>query len=246
MIPKKETIITMLPQSKHVRAVYDEILTMDLKATSTPRLFIDSSTVDVKTSLEIGAKVRDSNVGEFVDAPVSGGTVGAQAGTLTFMLGAPASSLEKIKPILSLMGRRVLHCGNPGMGLAAKLTNNYLLAINNLGTAEAMNLGIKLGLDAKVLANVINVSTGKCWPSEVNNPVPGVVENAPAGRGYTGGFGVSLMAKDLKLAISAAELASAKLVLADSARDLYDSAEADEDCKGKDFSVVYKYLQDER
>jgi len=240
---KAETIITMLPQPKHVKGVYADILSGKLPTLSQSRLFIDSSTIDVQTSLQVGESVRSSDAGEFVDAPVSGGVVGAEAGTLTFMLGAPSSTLERVEPVLSMMGRRILHCGDPGMGLAGKLTNNYLLAINNVGTAEAMNLGIKLGLDAKVLANLINVSTGKCWPSEVNNPVPGVVENAPAGRGYSGGFGVSLMAKDLKLAIAAADLAKAKLVLAESARKLYDEAEVDDNCKGKDFSVVYKYLQ---
>ncbi|KAF3932325.1 hypothetical protein ABW19_dt0209171 [Dactylella cylindrospora] len=235
------TIITMLPQPKHVKGVYDEIMNGGLD-NSTKRLFIDCSTIDVKTSLEVGSAIRDLGH-EFVDAPVSGGVVGAAAGTLTFMLGAPESVVENVTPTLEMMGKRVIHMGVPGMGLAGKLTNNYLLAINNLGTAEAMNLGIKLGLDAKKLASLINSATGKCWPSEVNNPVPGVVEGAPAGRDYQGGFGVSLMTKDLKLAIDAAELADAKLVLADSAKKAYSEAEANDSCKGKDFSVVYKYLQ---
>lgn len=196
----------------------------------------------METSIQVGKFIASSGLGQFVDAPVSGGVVGARAGTLTFMLGAPTSVFDQVNKVLSMMGKRVLHCGDPGMGLAGKLANNYLLAINNIGTAEAMNFGIKLGLDAKVLANVINVSTGKCWPSEVNNPVPGVVETAPSGRGYEGGFGVSLMSKDLKLAIAAADLAGARLVLADSAKKVYEEASADEKCKGKDFSVVYRYL----
>ncbi|KAF3929649.1 hypothetical protein ABW20_dc0109584 [Dactylellina cionopaga] len=236
-----DTVITMLPQPKHVRAVYNEFIAAGLSDPAT-RLFIDCSTIDVKTSLEVGAEIRALGH-EFVDAPVSGGVIGATAATLTFMLGASESAVHQAQPILEKMGKRVVHMGEPGTGIVGKLANNYILAINNLATAEAMNFGIKLGLDPKTLASLINCSTGRCWPSEVNNPVPGVVEGAPAGRGYQGGFGVSLMAKDLKLAIAAAELADAKLVLAESARKLYDDAEVHNDCKGRDFSVVYKYLQ---
>lgn len=180
--------------------------------------------------------------GTFVDAPMSGGVVGATAGTLTFMLGAPPPLVSAVETVLLRMGKRVLHCGEPGAGLSAKLANNYLLAVNNIAAAEAMNLGVKWGLDPKVLAGVINVSTGRCWPSEVNNPVPGVVETAPAGRDYVGGFGIALMKKDLKLAIIAAKEAGAKLELADKAKEVYESAEADERCRGRDFSVVYRYL----
>lgn len=178
--------------------------------------------------------------GRFVDAPMSGGVVGAKAGTLTFMLGAPASLVSRAESILLMMGKRVLHCGEQGAGLSGKLANNYLLAINNIATAEAMNLGIKWGLDPKVLANLINVSTGKCWPSEINNPVKGVVEGAPANQDYSGGFGISLMKKDLTLAIMAAGEAGAKLELGDRAREVYESVE--KEYKGKDFSVVYRYL----
>lgn len=173
---------------------------------------------------------------------MSGGIVGAAAGTLTFMLGGPVEMVPRIEPVLLRMGKTVMHCGEQGTGLSAKLANNYLLAINNIATAEAMNLGMRWGLDPKVLAGVINVSTGRCWPSEVNNPVKGVVERAPASRGYAGGFGISLMAKDLRLAVVAAEEAGARLQLADSAKGLYEAAEQDERCRGRDFSVVYRYL----
>jgi len=173
---------------------------------------------------------------------MSGGVVGAAAGTLTFMLGADADLVPRVEPVLEKMGRRILHCGKQGTGLSAKLANNYLLAINNIATAEAMNLGIRWGLDPKTLAEIINVSTGKCWPSEVNNPVKGVVETAPAGRDYAGGFGVSLMKKDLKLAMLAADEAGARLELATKARELYEAVEADEKCAGRDFSVVYRYI----
>jgi len=158
------------------------------------------------------------------------------------MLGAPNELVARIEPVLLRMGKRVLHCGPQGAGLSAKLANNYLLAIENIATAEAMNLGVKWGLDPKVLANVINVSTGRCWPSEVNNPVPGVVEAAPAGRDYQGGFGIGLMRKDLRLAILAAGEADAQLTLGEKAAEVYEKAEGEERCKGRDFSVVYRWL----
>ena len=231
----------MLPEPSHVKSVYGSILEGGLAPRSKERVFIDSSTIDPSSSREVAASVAKAG-GQFVDAPMSGGVVGATAGTLTFMLGAPSTLVERLEPILLRMGKRVLHCGEQGAGLSAKLANDYLLAINNIATAEAMNLGIKWGLDPKALAGVINVSTGKCWPSEVNNPVAGVVETAPANRDYSGGFGISLMKKDLKLAIVAAQEAGAKLELADRAREVYESAEQLDNCKGRDFSVVYRYL----
>ncbi|KAJ0162010.1 putative 3-hydroxyisobutyrate dehydrogenase, mitochondrial [Colletotrichum tanaceti] len=241
-----DTVITVLPEPSHVKAVYASILA-DLPARE--RIFIDCSTIDPSSSREVAASVaaaapRSSSGRQsvFVDAPMSGGVVGATAGTLTFMLGCDAGRLPAVEPTLLRMGRRVLHCGPQGTGLSAKLANNYLLAVNNIATAEAMNLGMRWGLDPKVLAGVINVSTGRCWPSEVNNPVAGVVEGSPAGRDYNGGFGIGLMRKDLGLAVVAAQEAGARLELAGKATEVYAAAEAEESCKGRDFSVVYRYL----
>jgi 3-hydroxyisobutyrate dehydrogenase len=240
----QETTITVLPEPSHVKNVFGMILKAPLSTQSLvkERLFIDCSTIDPSSSREVANAVHTTEQGRFVDAPMSGGVVGAKAGTLTFMLGAPSSLVDRVEPILKMMGKRVLHCGEQGAGLSGKLANNYLLAINNIATAEAMNLGIKWGLDPKVLGNLINVSTGKCWPSEINNPVKGVVDGAPAERDYSGGFGLSLMKKDLGLAIKAAEEAGAKLELAEKAKEVYELAEQDERCKGRDFSVVYRYL----
>ncbi|KAL7629010.1 hypothetical protein AAE478_000528 [Parahypoxylon ruwenzoriense] len=237
---ESDIVITVLPEPAHVKGVYTEILSRDLPKRD--RVYIDCSTIDPSSSREVARWVTDANQGQFVDAPMSGGVVGATAGTLTFMLGTPDSLVPKLEQILLRMGKRVLHCGAQGNGLSAKLANNYLLAINNIATAEAMNLGIRWGLDPKTLANIINVSTGKCWPSEVNNPVKGVVEGAPASRDYSGGFGISLMKKDLKLAIVAAKEANAKLELGDRAREVYEEVEQVETCKGRDFSVVYRFL----
>jgi len=206
------------------------------------RLFIDCSTIDPQTSQRVAELAHSTGQGKFVDAPMSGGVVGAQAGTLTFMIGASPELVEKATEILQMMGRRVLHLGDQGAGLKGKLANNYLLALNNVATAEAMNMGIQWGLDPKALAGMINTSTGRCWPSEVNNPVPGVIEGSPASKGYEGGFGVSLMNKDLKLALKAANDAGIKLALGEPAKELYSAVEQDANCKGRDFSVVYRYL----
>jgi 3-hydroxyisobutyrate dehydrogenase len=244
----QETIVTVLPEPKHVKDVFRGILNTGLpkNGSNTEKLFIDCSTIDPTSSREVANAVHSTNSGRFVDAPMSGGVVGARAGTLTFMLGASSKSgalVERVKPILLLMGKRVIHLGGQGAGLAGKLANNYLLAVSNIATAEAMNLGVKWGLDPKVLGDMINSSTGKCWPSEINNPVAGVVETAPASRDYDGGFGVGLMKKDLKLAIAAAKEAGARLELASRAEEIYEATEASH--KGKDFSVVYKYIQRE-
>ncbi|KAI1104074.1 putative 3-hydroxyisobutyrate dehydrogenase G6G8.5 [Jackrogersella minutella] len=235
-----DIVITVLPEPQHVKSVYREILSPDLP--SKDRVYIDCSTIDPSSSREVAEWVADARQGQFVDAPMSGGVVGATAGTLTFMLGAPNALVPKLEPLLLRMGKRVLHCGAQGNGLSAKLANNYLLAINNIATAEAMNLGIRLGLDPKTLANVINVSTGRCWPSEVNNPVKGVVDGAPASRDFSGGFGISLMNKDLTLALSAANEAGAVLELGERARQVYREAAKDESCKDRDFSVIYRFL----
>ncbi|PZD43477.1 MmsB, 3-hydroxyisobutyrate dehydrogenase beta-hydroxyacid dehydrogenase [Pyrenophora tritici-repentis] len=241
-----ETIITSLPAPHHVKAVFKEMLEpatlLSVGTVKKERFFIDCSTIDPKTSGEVAEAASSSGQGKFIDAPMSGGVVGAKAGTLTFMIGAQPEAVEGATRVLSMMGKRVVHLGGPGAGLKGKLANNYLLALNNIATAEAMSMGVKWGLDPKALAGMINTATGKCWPSEVNNPVPGVIETSPASRGYEGGFGISLANKDLKLALQAAADAKVKLALGEPARALYDAAEQADNCKGKDFSVVYRYL----
>jgi 3-hydroxyisobutyrate dehydrogenase-like beta-hydroxyacid dehydrogenase len=189
--------------------------------------------------------VQETGQGAFVDAPMSGGVVGASAGTLTFMIGAAPDLVPRVEEILVKMGRRVLHLGEQGAGLKGKLANNYLLALNNVATAEAFNIGIRWGLDPKALAGMINTSTGKCWPSEVNNPVPGVMENVPASKDYEGGFGISLMNKDLRLAIVAAEEYGIPVKLGKHAQRMYDEAQKVENCKGRDFSVMYRFIAGE-
>ena len=209
------------------------------------RLFIDCSTIDPASSREVANAVHCTAQGRFVDAPMSGGVVGARAANLTFMLGASSRSgdlVERVIPILELMGNKVLHLGEQGMGLSGKLANNYLLAINNIGTAEAMNLGLRWGLDPIKLGQLINSSSGRCWSSEINNPVPGVSPRAPAEDDFDGGFDIGLMRKDLKLAMEAAGQVGAHLKLADRVAEIY--SEVEDQYTGKDLSVVYKWLGD--
>jgi 3-hydroxyisobutyrate dehydrogenase len=206
------------------------------------RLFIDTSTIDPMTSSEVSKSILSTGQGKFIDAPMSGGVVGAAAGSLTFMIGGPQDLIGRATEVLSMMGKRVLHMGDQGAGLKAKLANNYLLALNNIATCEAMNMGIKWGVDPKALAGMINTATGRCWPSEVNNPVPGVIETSPASRDYDGGFGVTLMNKDLRLALAACEEFGIKNRMGPVAKQIYDEVQADEKLKTKDFSVVYRYM----
>ncbi|KAJ5953105.1 Dehydrogenase multihelical [Penicillium vulpinum] len=243
---KSIVMVTSLPESRHVIDVYHSILKYGaLPPLEQERLFVDTSTIDPVVSKDIAKAIHTTQAGRFVDAPVSGGVVGARAGTLSFMFGASSEKpelLERIRGVLALMGKKAWHLGQPGAGVSGKLANNYILALNNIATAEAMNLGVRWGLEPKILAEMINSSTGRCWPSEVNNPVPGVVETAPASRGYEGGFGVSLMHKDLRLALAAAEQSNTPLALGTQAREVYKAVE--EEHHGKDFSVVYKWLQE--
>lgn len=235
-----------MPEPPHVKKVFEQILQPATLLSNAPvkteRLFIDCSTIDPMTSEEVAKSAHSSKQGRFVDAPMSGGVVGAAAGKLTFMIGAEEDIVPRVTEVLSLMGKRVVHLGPPTSGLKGKLANNYLLALNNVATCEAMNMGVQWGLDAVKLADMINTATGKCWPSEVNNPVPGVIEGSPASKGYEGGFGTALMLKDLKLALKAAEEASVKPYLGEHAAKIYADVETKSDCKGKDFSVVYRYL----
>lgn len=246
-----ECIVTMLPDSSHVEECFRGDKGLCFKQTGIAealakegcrqRLYIDCSTIDPFRSKAVGEYIRELGVGRFVDAPVSGGVTGAKQGTLTFMVGLEGEDAE-VRDVLSTMGADFHFCGPPGSGLAAKLTNNYMLALNNIATCEGMNLGLRLGLKPDVLGRVINSSTGKCWPSEKNNPVEGIVPGAPCERGFDGGFGVQLMKKDLNLAVAAAKGCGAYLGAKDYAQKVYELADDDDRYKGKDFGVVYRMM----
>jgi len=238
-----DQIITMLPSSPHVQEVYLSENGI-LSAVKEGSILIDASTIDPVVAREVSSKAA-SRKAMMVDAPVSGGVLGAEKGTLTFMVGGDQQSFEKAKVLLQFMGKNIVHCGGSGNGQVVKVCNNLALAIEMIAISEAMNLGVNLGMDPKVLAGIFNTSTSRCWSSDTYNPVPGVMENVPSSRGYTGGFGVDLMAKDLGLAISAASKLKVPLPLGGQAQQLYNLISA-HGGGGKDFSSVYEFLQKQK
>jgi 3-hydroxyisobutyrate dehydrogenase len=214
-----EVVISMLPASVHVESLYlgdTGLLTQIAKGT----LIIDCSTIAPASAKKVSDAAAARGL-EMIDAPVSGGTAGAAAGTLTFIVGGPADALQRARPLLSLMGKNIFHAGGAGAGQVAKICNNMLLGILMAGTAEALNLGVASGLDPKVLSDIIAKSSGRNWATELYNPYPGVMENVPASRGYSGGFGVDLMLKDLGLAAEAAMATKSATPLGELARNLY-------------------------
>ncbi|KIK67476.1 hypothetical protein GYMLUDRAFT_217822 [Collybiopsis luxurians FD-317 M1] len=240
-----ECFISIVPEGSHTKAVY---LTPELGALAAPadgKLFIDCSTIDQKTSLEVGRAVSALHpTSRFFDAPVSGGTGGAKKATLTFMVGAAPDdpSFPLLKRIFSYMGTSIYPIGGPGLGLAAKLSNNYLSGLITLATSEAMNLGMRLGIEPKLLSNVFDTSSGGSTQNRHYNPVPGVCPDAITSRGYEPGFKVQLMKKDMSLAIQAAKEVGAKLVLADAGLGAYAAASEDPRCRDKDNRVIYRWL----
>jgi len=236
-----DAVVTMLPSSPHVRDCYAGAGAV-FEAARKGALIVDSSTIDPGVSRELAAAARARGL-RMLDAPVSGGVGGAEAGTLTFMVGAHAAAdFEAARPLLEGMGKNIVACGGDGTGQVAKLCNNLVLGISMTAIAEAMNLGVKLGADPKVLAGVINSSSGRCWSSDTYNPVPGVMPNVPSSRGYAGGFGSALMAKDLGLAMDAARAVSAPLPTGSAAAAIYALLLARGE-GARDFSVVYELLQ---
>lgn len=237
-----ELIITMLPAAAHVKSVYlgENRLIASSRAGV---MLIDCSTIDPHSAREV-AKAAAEHGNPMLDAPVSGGTGGAAAGTLTFMVGGTDADFDRAQPILAAMGKNIVHCGAAGNGQVAKVANNMLLGISMIGVAEAMALGVALGMDAKTLAGVINTSSGRCWSSDTYNPFPGVLDNVPSSRGYSGGFGSDLMLKDLGLATEAAEQVRQPVILGALAQQLYQSFSA-QGHGGLDFSaIINQYRKD--
>jgi 3-hydroxyisobutyrate dehydrogenase len=232
-----DLIITMLPAASHVKAVY--LGEKGLLASVAPGVrLIDSSTIDPMSAREVASAAQQQG-NPMLDAPVSGGTGGAEAGTLTFMVGGSVADFDAALPVLQAMGRNIVHCGAAGNGQVAKVANNMLLAISMIGVAEAMSLGVSLGMDAKTLAGVINTSSGRCWSSDTYNPYPGVIDGAPAARGYSGGFGSDLMLKDLGLATDAAKQQRKPVIMGAVAQQLYQSFSA-QGHGALDFSAIIK------
>ncbi len=242
-----DAIVTMLPAGSHVRAAYEDAL---FAAAAAPPagaagkagpILIDCSTIDVATARNVGEAAAARGLA-MVDAPVSGGTAAADAGTLTFMVGGPDAAFAQAEPFLAKMGKAVIHAGGPGMGQAAKICNNMILGATMVATAEAFVLAEKLGLDAQTFFDISSKASGQSWSMTSYCPVPGPVPASPANRDYQGGFATALMLKDLKLAIAAATAAGASVPMGAQAEALYQLF-ANNGGGGLDFSGILRFLR---
>lgn len=237
-----DIVITMLPAGSHVRSVYlDE--TSVLTAAKKDALLIDCSTIDIDSARAVHQAAGKAGF-DFLDAPVSGGVGGAEAGTLAFMCGGSEKAFARAKLVLEKMGKRIVHAGGPGAGQAAKICNNMLLAISMIGTCEAFVLGEKLGLEPQKLFDIMSAASGQCWSLTTYCPVPGPVPTAPSNRDYQGGFATNLMLKDLKLAQGASQGAGAVTPLGAEAAQLYALFAAQGE-GATDFSGIIKMLRGE-
>lgn len=239
----------MVPEGSHVQTVYltpeTGICSIDLK----DRICIDCSTIDRATSLSIKQHIAETNhpSASFYDAPVSGGAVGAEKGTIAFFLGCECGgpgdpNIARLTALLRFMGRQVIPCGGPSLGLAAKLCNNYLSGVIALASSEALNMGIRAGLDPRVLSDVFAAGTAQNTICDKFNPCPGVVGEAPSSKGYEGGFKVQLMKKDFALAVDLARSVEAKLVLGEKGLETYETASEDSRCRDRDSRVVFRFI----
>ncbi len=237
-----DVIVSMLPNGEIVRDVYLGAGGV-ANAAQVGTLFIDCSTIAVTDARAIAADMQAKNL-PMVDAPVSGGTAAANAGTLTFMVGGMAEDFARAETVLKAMGKNVFHAGDIGNGQVAKIANNMLLGISMIGTCEAFNLAEKLGLDAQTFFDIAATASGQCWSMTSYCPAPGPVEAAPSNRDYQAGFAVAMMLKDLNLAQSAASSAQAQTPLGDHAQEIYQRL-ADDGHDGLDFSGVMKMIKGE-
>lgn len=221
-----DMVITMLPAGQHVKSVYLGTTGGEseqkglIDSVTKDTILVDCSTIAASDAKAV-AEVATARGIRFLDAPVSGGTGGATAGTLTFIVGGTDSDFEQVKPVLQAMGKNIFHAGDVGAGQVAKICNNMLLGILMAGTAEAINLGVKNGLDPKVLSDIMLQSSGRNWTLEVYNPYPNVSETVPSSKGYTGGFMTKLMHKDMNLAKQTADDTQVATPMADQANALY-------------------------
>jgi 3-hydroxyisobutyrate dehydrogenase len=232
-----EFVVSMLPAGQHVRAAM--LGPAGAAAASPPgAVLIDSSTIDVATARALAAEAGRP----VVDAPVSGGTMGAENGTLTFMVGGDAATFEKVKPILAGMGRTIVHCGAAGAGQVAKACNNMMLAINMIGVSEAMNMADQLGLPRQKLYDIVSTATGRSFALTDYPPVPDLVATCPANNDYKPGFAAALMAKDLGLAQEAAASVGVATPMGKAAAGFFKQF-VDQGEGGKDFSAIIQFMR---
>ena len=232
-----DVVVTMLPAGKHVLSVWNEVVPAMTKGT----LIIDCSTIDVESSKQAHSLAAKHGVGS-VDAPVSGGTGGAKAATLTFMCGGDEKSFAAAKPVLEKMGKKIVHCGGAGAGQGVKICNNMILAISMIGVSEGFSLAERLGLSHQALFDVVSTSSGQCWALTSYCPVPGPVPASPANNDYRPGFATALMLKDLTLAQDAAKASGAATPLGKQAQELYKAFDAAGN-GGVDFSGIIRHVR---
>ena len=235
-----EAVVTALPAAQHVLEVYlgvEGLLAQAVRGV----VFIDCSTIDVETARKVETEAEVTAM-HFVDAPMSGGVGGAEAGTLTFMCGGSDAAFAKARPILEAMGKNIFHAGGPGAGAAAKICNNMMLAIQMIGVSEGFNLAARLGLDAQSLYEISSTATARCWSLNDYCPAPGPVPSAPSNHDYAAGFAAGLMLKDLRIAMEAARAAGAITPLGAQAQQIYAMMDA-AGRGGEDFSGVIRWLE---
>ncbi len=232
-------VITMLPAGKHSREVYlgeNGII----NKVSKDCLLIDCSTIDIKTSVDIGLKAKEKGI-KMIDAPVSGGVMGAKNATLTFLVGGSKDSFDSAKPILEIMGKNIFHAGDLGCGNGAKICNNMALGISMIGASEALMLAKRLNIDIKKVHEIMKSASGNSWPISVYPPLPGLKEGVPSNNKYRPGFSAGMMSKDLKLAIECAEEVKANTPLGSEANKIYEKF-CKEGNDNKDFSAISKVV----
>ncbi len=231
-------VISMLPAGKHVEALYLDGQQGLIKHLAESTLVIDSSTIDSATAQKVGAQLASKNIG-FVDAPVSGGTAGAAAGTLTFIVGGAQEHFARAQTVLQNMGKNIFHAGEVGAGQVAKICNNMLLSVLMIGTSEALQMAIDNGLDPKTMSDIMLQSSGRNWTLELYNPCPGVMDSVPSSKGYQGGFMVDLMRKDLGLAMQTAMASGSSAPMGALAQSLY-GLHSSQGKGQKDFSSIFE------
>lgn len=237
-------LITMLPNCSVVKEVYTNKDSGIFSTIQDGSIVVDSSTVAPQTIRDLNKIAASKNVFLF-DAPVSGGVMAAASGQLTFMVGSPsAADFEKANSFLQPLAKSVVDCGLTGAGQVAKLCNNMILGQHMIAVSEAMLMGTRLGVDPKILAQIFNTSTGRCWSGDTYNPYPGIFPNVPSSNGYKGGFGSALMLKDLGLAMQAAESCGLKVSGGKNAYETYNKVVKEGNLGGSDFSSVLKYIDE--
>lgn len=242
---RSDIILSMVPEGSHVRSVYLTPSSGVLSSNLTSKLLIDCSTIDAATSLSVRSQILEHYpTATFYDAPVSGGNLGAQRATLTFMVGCSSNNPQfpLLQDLLGMMGSSIFACGGPSLGLTAKLCNNYCSGLIAIATSEAMNIGMRSGMDPRVLASIFHTSTAQSAICDKWCPVPGICPDAPASKGYQGGFKIQLMRKDFRLAVETAERVGVKLALGETGLKAYTDAMHDERCKDLDSRVIYRFL----